>query len=323
VIRLVIGGVPRCGTTLAASLLSAQAHTTFVTTYLKSFEALAESFGVQYDDLLDPSQRRAALLKVREEMLRLRHPILLRIDDFRTLGELHRRALEDLATAGDSLVGHKALLNPLRIERLLRSTDARVLILLRDPRDAAVSFWYRTGSSAESYIENWKEMSRYVCERPHPRLFVARFEDLVMNPAVALRAVWRDAGIAFRRPTSLTSMTDMRDRAQPWSANTAHTDVTRVLDPNAIERWRRTRWSPLVRYAGWACAAEMRQLGYAPDPDPFSTAEHRRFGVVRSTHRLATLLTRGSRHLIGALRRRVAPIAHDPGRTSPDDTPSP
>lgn len=305
--------MPRCGTTLAASLLSAQSQTTFVTAYLQSFEGLADSFGVNYGTPLDPSQRRTALLKVREEMLGLRHPLLLGSDGFRTLDELHQGTLEDVAASGDFLVGHKARLSPRRIDRLLESTDVRVLILLRDPRDAAVSWCYRTGWPAEAYLEDWNEMACYVRQRRHPRLFMARFEDLVADPVFALRAA---SGFEVRVPPSLTSLTDLRDGARSWTANTAHADVTRVLDPNAIERWRRTPSSPLVRYAGWVCAAEMRRLGYAADTARLSVAERRRFGIARSTHLLTKMLTRGSRYLVGVMRQRVAPIAHDPGGTS-------
>ena len=315
--HLIIGGVRRCGTSLAARLLAAQEGATFITTYLGSFQHLADSLGVDFDHPLDSAQRRAALLKVREELLRLRHPLIIGADEFRTLGDLYRCVLEDLTAVGDALVGHKDVLDPARIERLLRSSEMRVLILLRDPRDAAVSWWYRTGAPAESYIEDWKEMACYLGGRQHPHLFVARFEDLVTNPASALSAIVATAGIQFRLPPSLTSLTDMRDGAQPWSANTAYADVTRVVDVNAVGRWRSMRWSPLVRYAGWSCAAEMRELGYPCDPAPFSTAERRRFAIARCTHRLATLLTRGSRRVTGAMRRRVGRIPHRPEWTGP------
>jgi len=300
--RIIIGGLPRCGTTLLANLLNAQDGCTFVTAYLDAFEQLADTLRVRFDERLRTSQRKAALLKAREQMLVLRHPFLATPDDFQTLDGLHRLALADIAAPGDVVVGHKARLDPTRVERLLTTTDIHVVIMLRDPRDAAVSWWYRTGSAIEPYVEEWKRMVRYAWRSAHERVYILRFEDLVCAPENALRKLLDDVGLRFRVPPALTALRDAREGTGVWLPNTAHADVTRVLDPAATRRWRDAVTSPVVRYAGWACRAELQGLGYDPMKQA-PPAELAAFAAAQLSHRIAERLRRLTHACASAVER--------------------
>ncbi len=324
--RLVTVGIPRSGTTLFASLLAAQPFARFVTDYLHTPLRLAERWQHAFDAPLDLARRRTALLMFREELVRIGHVTLLGPDDFASLAELHARILDELAGPAPRLVGHKMVVSPPRLRPLLEQSELYLVMLYRDPRDAALSFWYRTGGGVESYLVDWRRWVRLAeALASHPRFLVVRYETLVSEPERALAPLarrwdlpidWRGIALHFERGARVQV---------PLRANSAHQDVGRGLDTSPVGRWLTRPADPIVRYADWWCREEIRRLGYPPHPDPDRSphrlAEHIRRALTEAVDRT---LHRGMEAWSHRLRPRLAPPLR-PGDEPPThpDAPAP
>ncbi|MEY2936227.1 MAG: hypothetical protein RL033_6976, partial [Pseudomonadota bacterium] len=101
--------MPRSGTTLVATLLAGQRGVQFLTEYFPAFLEAQRRLRKSWNAALDLSERRIALALIRDQFLRVRHPVLVKQDAFSTLDELHRAVLAELASAQDRWLGHKLL----------------------------------------------------------------------------------------------------------------------------------------------------------------------------------------------------------------------
>jgi len=263
VTRVVIGGLPRCGTTLLASLIHQQPGARFVTDYVRWFLVAMERLGVGWRTRLSLSERRVTLALARDEWLRHRHVVAVGLDDFGTVDELHRLIARELRTHGERAIGHKTVLTPGALDALLEGTDIRVVVLVRDPRDAVLSFWHRTGTDAERYIAQWNAMARYALTAASPRFRLVRYEDLVASPRDVLASMsewWRGEA---NLPDRLSFARGDRRREVAWTDNSAFGALKARFDSAPVGRWRERRSSPLVRYAAVNCAEVAERLGYA------------------------------------------------------------
>jgi hypothetical protein len=280
--RVIIAGLPRSGTTLVATLLAAQPGITFLTDYFSSFADVLERLGKRWDGALSVSERRIALAVVRDQFLRVRHPVLVRANDFSTLDELHRLVLRELAAASDVWVGHKLLLGARQLRALLEQTDVYALVMLRDPRDAALSYFHRTGGGVERYLRTWCDTVRlWGALREHPRLLVLRFEDLVAEPERTVGRLGAWLGHAIDpRPAQLQFQRSRAHGSVGWQENSAFGDVKERFDAQSLGRWREREQMPLVRYASWVARSHLEELGYAAPGTPLSPAERLRFACL-------------------------------------------
>jgi hypothetical protein len=268
--RLIIVGLPRCGTTLVATLLGAQPGVHFLTDYFPAFTDLLQRLGKSWNAPLSVGERRIALALVRDQFLRVRHPVLVGLDNFGSIDELHRLVLAELAAKGDRWVGHKLLLEADGLRAALSQTELSCLLLVRDPRDAALSYFHRTGTGVERYVRVWREMVQASRElEGHPRFARLRYEDLILSPLVTLRRLgaWLGLEIDPEVP-ELVFRRSQAHGATEWRENSAFQDVSRRFDSRPLERWRRQPASPIVRYAGWATRHELGELGYASAAAP-------------------------------------------------------
>jgi sulfotransferase family protein len=310
--RLLIVGLPRSGTTLMATLLGAQHNVLFLTDYFSAFsEALARS-GARWDTKLALSERRVALALVRDQFLRVRHPVLVKQDQFDCLDELHRAVLDELAQGDEELVGHKLLLDVSELEQTLATSRIHCLLMYRDPRDAALSFFHRTGGGVEGYVRVWREMlGRWGGKSTHPRLFLLRFEDFIQDPTAALVELGAWLGL----PLSL-DITELRFRRSPghgatvWQENSAFADVQRRFDKQPLGRWKSELDSPVVRYASWATGRDIARLGYDPGPPlALSARERFRFAALRALEQAETRTYHALARSTEGLRRTLWPRA--------------
>jgi hypothetical protein len=286
--RLLIVGLPRSGTTLMATLLGAQRGVHFLTDYFPAFSEALARIGKRWDDKLSTSERRIALALVRDQFLRVRHPVLVKHDAFECMDELHRAVLDELAGEADEVVGHKLLLDARELEQALATSRVHCLLMYRDPRDAALSFFHRTGSGVEGYVRTWREMlARWGGEASHPRLFLLRFESFIQDPAAALAALgaWLGLPLSLDVP-ELHFQRSRAHGATPWRDNSAFADVRRRFDSRPLGRWKDELDSPVVRYASWATARELERLGYEPSPElGLGPRERLRFATLRALER--------------------------------------
>ena len=310
--RLILAGMPRSGTTLVATLLAAQPQIHFLTDYFPAFLEVQRRLGRAWNAPLDASERRIALALVRDQFLRVRHPVLVKLDAFASVDDLHRRVLEELAAPGELWLGHKLLLSPVELRATLQQTDLRCLLLLRDPRDAALSFFHRTGGGVEIYARNWRDTAR-LCRQlvGHPRLLALRFEDLIAEPDATLKRLgdWLGVGI----DAQVGQLHFQRSRAHgatEWRENSAFQDVSGRFGREPVGRWKNQGDSPLARditrYAAWVTRRELAAFGYEP-AGTSSPRERARFACLqaleRTEHWAHDSVHGASRWLRGRLKR--------------------
>jgi hypothetical protein len=306
--RLVIAGLPRSGTTLLASLLNQQEGCRFITDYVAWFRDARERLEVDWNEPLGRAERRVCLAMARDSWIRLKHPVLVSTDDFGTLNELHLAIARELATEATVAVGHKALLDAEHIEACVEQTEIEVIVAVRDPRAAALSYWHRVGDGGvEPYLRDWKRVVRLCSRSRNNRLHLIRYEDLVGDPLRTLaRLISWDA--EARLPTAL-SFQRSSDASTPWSENSAFGDVRQLVDPTPLTRWRKDASSPVVRYADVTCRREMRALGY--EPLGLGLSDRARFRAHEAYWRADARIDAAFRSARERLRRTLAPkISH-------------
>jgi hypothetical protein len=287
--RLILAGLPRSGTTLVATLLAAQPQIHFLTDYFPAFVEAQRRLGKAWNAPLDASERRIALALVRDQFLRVRHPVLVKLDAFASIDELHHRVLQELAAAGELWLGHKLLLSPAELRATLEQTDLRCLLLLRDPRDATLSFFYRTGGGVELYARTWRDTAR-LCRQlvGHPRLLALRFEDLIAEPDATLMRLgdWLGVGI----DAQVGQLHFQRSRAHgatEWRENSAFQDVSGRFAREPVGRWKNQGDSlarDITRYAAWLTRHELTAFGYEP-AGTISAREQARFACLQALER--------------------------------------
>jgi len=280
--RLIIVGLPRSGTTLVATLLGAQPRIHFLTDYFPAFTEALMRLERPWNGPLSLSERRIALALVRDQFLRVRHPVLVKLDAFATLDELHRRVMEELGATTDRWVGHKLLLSPELLRATLERTEIHCLILFRDPRDAALSYFHRTGGGLEAYARNWAATVRLWHElQACPRLLGLRFEDLIVQPERTIERLGDWLGQALDpRVSALRFQRSRAHGATDWAENSAFQDVQERFDRQPIGRWQVQSESPIVRYAAWATRREQQLLGYDSGALELTPRERLRFGCL-------------------------------------------
>ena len=284
--RLLIVGLPRSGTTLMATLLGAQPEIHFLTDYFSAFNEAVHRLGKSWNGTLEMSERRVALALVRDQFLRVRHPVLVKPESFSSVDELHRLVLAELVSGGETWVGHKLLLGPAQLRQVLAQTQIHCLLMVRDCRDAALSYFHRTGGGIERYVRNWCETVRVARElEGHPRLLALRFEDLIDSTDVSIERLGRWLHLTI--DANVSELHFQRSRAHgatAWRENSAFGDVQARFDRKPIGRWQTSSASSIVRYAGWAARRELAALGYEPSA-PLSRSERSSFYFLRTLER--------------------------------------
>lgn len=310
---LVVAGLPRCGTTLLSTFLAGQRHVTFLTDYLSSFTDALSTPGVSWDTPLTLTQRRVALAKVRDQLLRFRHPVLVSPSGFTTVAELHRGVLAELARAGDRVVGHKLVLDAPDIPAFLAGTACTTVVLYRDPRDAALSWFHRVGGDVEGYLERWLRMIRLVREVASPRFVALGYEDLVRSPAQALAGLFAQLGLPLDVERAELVFRGPRG-SLPFQGNAGVGKRRVPFDARALGQWRSRMDSPVVRYAATVASAELERLGYEAGP----TIGHRealRWRLHRRAHRFMDSADRVWRRTRAQVLTHVAaPLRPNPDR---------
>lgn len=307
-LRVVIAGVPRCGTTLLASLLQQQPGVHFETHYTQWFADALRNLGRGPDGPLVRSERAAILASAKHGWSRLGHGLRVGVDDFECVDGLHAAIAAELAA--EPVFGHKLVVGASSIRSLLRGSDVHMILVVRDPRAAALSAWSLWRENLEGYLHRWKQLVGLGAASTHPRLRLVRYEDLVRAPGPTLEQITRWWGATPVVPDELTLSQEKAGQVQPWVHNSAFGDVEDVLSDAPLERWRESRSSPVVRYA-WAVAGDLAsRLGYVPIP--MSTAEKARWRA----HETAWLFERRVWYATSRLRdkvrsRLVPPVRHD------------
>lgn len=189
-----------------------------------------------------------------------------------------------------------------RLPRVLKSHECfdprypRVIYIVRDPRDVAVSFYFYNvkvrvipdGYSMEKFVArwmaanvvdyadrvgNWQDhvLSWIRLRQGKPGFVLARYEDLLRDPAKMLGELARFAGIAptperIERAVRLSSVSHMQSleekQAQAWiTTKGTRQDIAFVRSATAGE-WRKKLPPGAVKMLEDAWGATIKELGY-------------------------------------------------------------
>lgn len=282
---VLVGGADRSGTTLMYALLASHPALAMVRR-----TNLWRWFDGRYGDLADPSNLDRCL----DDLVRYQRLEVLQPDPDR----LRRELLEGPATYGrlfDLLLRHhaercgaprwgdKSLHTEHHVDRVFAAfPDARVIHMLRDPRDRWASVRHRPDSDAHqigSSTGRWVQSARAAARnrRAHPgRTLVVRYEDLVADPAGTMRRVCDFIGEDYV-PSMLQMGAVPTHRA---GSNSSFGDVRPdTISTRAVGRYRQVLAPHEVAVIQALAGRHLAAAGYVPDPVPLSAADRVRLAV--------------------------------------------
>jgi len=175
-----------------------------------------------------------------------------------------------------------------RFFRVHASYDAslpKVVYVLRDPRDALVSYWHfkklvdRNGPPTikelvrtdDDWVCSWDQhVAGWLFEHQHPQLLVVRYEDMHRNAAAALKAVLDFAGLPCR-PADIESAVEasrfenMRKAEEKFGLGTPVADPTeRFVRRGKIGSWKEELTGDDLRALEERFGETMVKVGYHP-----------------------------------------------------------
>jgi hypothetical protein len=152
--------------------------------------------------------------------------------------------------------------------------EARIISIVRDPRDVHLSLskvpW--SHGNAFNHALQWREyqaLSRRYAKMYGSSYTEIRFEDLIANPAAALKTLTGQISLEFE-PEMLTRYQDQNlfdPKQEPWKNRT-----NSAIDPANQENWRGQLSPEELGVFNRVCGRYLKQMGYAlPGEAHFST----------------------------------------------------
>jgi hypothetical protein len=264
-----VAGPDRSGTTLIFALLASHPELS-----MSRRTNMWRYFDRRYGDLSDP----ANLDRCLDDMTQFRRMRHLEPDRDRlrrefldgppTYGRLFSLFhLHHAQRAGKTRWGDKSLHTEHYVERLFQEfPDARVVYMLRDPRDRYASIrnrWGEDRSRVAGATGRWLQSLRAAqrgAERYADRYLIVRYEDLAADPDATMRAVCDFLELSFMPELlSMDGVPEMRDRGgnSSYGARAAGT-----ISTSSIGRFRFVLPAPEVAFIERKVGAEMDTLGY-------------------------------------------------------------
>lgn len=123
-----------------------------------------------------------------------------------------------------------------------RPTEARILLMMRDPRAVLTSFHTRRPGEYACCTQRWKATwDFWAWAGQFPQAQVVRYEELIGNPAEVERQLGRHIGWSLHRPFER-----FHEQVNP-NFSTSALNGLRALDPATIDRWRDPRHATRLR----------------------------------------------------------------------------
>lgn len=183
------------------------------------------------------------------------------------------------------------------LEIVRRFADPRIVLLVRDPRDVAVSSRESIFSTYHPYntAKLWRHQQarglELVRRLPSTNIAVVRYEELVTDTSAAVRRLCEFLGEAFEPRMLEYFRTDEARKSASLSASWSNTE--RPPRPDRVARYRELLRAEEVRWVEVVARAEMRAFGYEPvhsdselDAVEFSPTLLRRFALEEQALRL-------------------------------------
>lgn len=282
-----VGGAERTGTSLMYALLTSHPNIAMTrrTNYWRYIDG---KFGDLADDgnldaCLDVMQRYKRLDVIDIDWDRLRHDFRQGPATYGRLYELLQRQQSE--RDGKPRWGDKSLLNERYAERIFESfEDARIIHMLRDPRDRFASVLARwkvrrggVGAGMGEWLESVRRAETNV-ERWPSKCTVLKYEDLVAAPEAEMQRICDFIGEPYD-----AEMLTMRgaERFRSEGANSSYGKrPTGAISTSSIGKYAKVLSEPQVRYIERVGRAEMERHGYEPSLSPLTGGEALRFNAL-------------------------------------------
>ena len=152
-----------------------------------------------------------------------------------------------------------------------RFPQAKVILTIRDPRALLAAqikleeSRQRRRLSVYRCVENWRTAARLALRSRETgaeetgRLFVARFEDTLREPAEQMRKICAFLDTAYD-PAMLTPT----KAGRLWTGNSAARQNFSAVSDEPVDRWRKFLTHEELGWVEWHCREWMEPLGYEP-----------------------------------------------------------
>ncbi len=265
-----VAGLERTGTSLMYALLAS--HPSVAMTRRTN---LWTYFYGQFGDLGDP----ANLDRCLDLMRRYKRLVVLEIDwervreEYQSAGRFTYPALFDAIEGqvagrlGKPRWGDKSLHTERYAEAIVEAfPDARILHMMRDPRDRFASVmarWKVRRGGAGASVAEWLESARLAeaNQRRWPsNCTIVRYEDLASDPVATMRNVCEFIGEPYSHEMlEMEGASEFRDAG----ANSSYGPRTAgVISPASVGKFREVLEAPEIAFIQSRLAGEMAALGY-------------------------------------------------------------
>ena len=283
-----VGGAERTGTSLMYALLTSHPNIS-MTRRTNYWRYIDQKFGdlaldENLEACLDVMRRYKRMVAIEPDWERLEDDFRREPGGYGRLYELLQR--QQMERDGKSRWGDKSLLNEKHAARIFEEfPNARIIVMLRDPRDryasvlarwkvrrggvgAGMAEWLLSVTHAEEGIRRWPGQCTIV-----------RYEDLAASPESEMRRICEFIGEPFD-----PVMLDMRgaERFREQGANSSYgRRPTGTISTSSIGKYTGVLTDDQVRYVERVADDEMARHGYeAALPAPTGTDALRFFGAV-------------------------------------------
>ena len=281
---VLIAGADRSGTTLLFALLASHPNISMVrrTNMWRYFHRRYGDLGNQahLDRCLTDMLRYRRMQHLHPDRERIRREFL---EGEPTYGRLFALFHQHHAEAmGKSRWGDKSLHTERYADRVFAEyPDARIVQMIRDPRDRYASVRKRhgrdvprVGAATGRWLASTRDGRRN--RRRYPgRYLVVRYEDLAMDPERVMRTVCAFIGEDYA--PEMLSMEGAREH-RDGGGNSSFGDVdTRTISTKAIGRFRTVLTRSELRYIELIAGRTMEAVGYRRERPTLSSSDRLRF----------------------------------------------
>ncbi|MCP4204935.1 MAG: sulfotransferase [bacterium] len=150
----------------------------------------------------------------------------------------------------------------------LLSTNRKVLLMIREPRDVVVSMNRGRGREFTGPprpllfdLRQWRKCCAFALAYEHdPNLLIVRYEDLVSEPVAQAQRISDFLGLEAFRRASLESELRSPD-GEPWDANSSHWAAS-VISDRSVGSYESLLGREEARFAEALCLPELKAFGY-------------------------------------------------------------
>jgi Sulfotransferase family len=309
-----VAGLERSGTSLMYALLAS--HPQIAMTRRTN---LWTHFYGQYGDLADDANldlclgtmmRYRRIVKLRPDRERLRREFR---SGERTYGRLFALLCEHHAEPlGKRRWGDKSLHTERYARPILEAyRDARILHMIRDPRDrfaSSLTRWQRRRGGIGVGTAEWVTSARSALRntRDHPGAYrTVRYESVVADPEGTMREVCAFIGEPFA--PEMLSMHGAPEFSDRGSNSSYGRRSPGTITTSSVGRYREVLTPRQVAYVQTLAGDLMVHLGYAPDPVPLRPVGWARFALATVPLETARLLAWRAREAVRDRRGRPVP----------------